>query len=116
MLVRDDGRVFHTIRYGSEQNWQPAGDVGAEVSLSGHCASVACGWVQTGLQVFFFTGEGRVFHTIRARNAWQAAGDVGPQASLSGFFIGGGCSNVGNDMHVCMTPANPTYPLEPVHR
>lgn len=101
--VTSDGRLWHTIRFGSG-GWQGFfGDIEGQTGDRGAFVKVACGMVGNDLHVCGITADGRIWHTIRYSNgSWQNFfGDIESQTGESGTFRDIACSAVGNNLHVC---------------
>src|SRR5262249_11365883 len=85
LAVAGDGRLGHTIRP-ADGSWQPAGDAGQAAQIPGPIVAVAAAISGAGVvEVLAVTGDGRLWHTIRAADgSWQPAGDAGQAAQIPG--------------------------------
>jgi hypothetical protein len=100
LVVTDDGKLWHTIRF-SNNSWQHGfGDVKASVGNPGRIVAVGCGQrFSGGIQVCAVTDDGKLWHTIRfPDDSWQHGfGDVKASVGDPGHIIAVGCGAVFQD-------------------
>jgi hypothetical protein len=99
-----DGNLWHTIR-AADGNWLPFGDVKAATGTDpGYLGFVATAVIGGNLHVVAQSGDGNLWHTIRAADgSWQPFGDVKAATGTDpGYFgdvsISG--NNASGELHV----------------
>lgn len=110
-------KVWHTIRFSANGNWQPFGEVTATAagnpSAQSRYGTLGCAQVGTDLHVVVTgagaNGVGTIFHTIRitADGSWQPFGNVNQQIQGAAFSRVA-CAEVGGDLHVVATDPDGT--------
>ena len=102
LVVGFDGRLYHTIRYGT--SWQPFGDVIGAASDPGKIFRTDCARIGDQLHVVALTGDQsglKIWHTVRYPTYWDPFRDVKGASSDPGRIEDVSVAEVNGELHVC---------------